>query len=125
MGKPPGPMLEDYSEVIRQHQVFVLERQGELTGVVVLIEQAQGILLDNVAVQPRGQGQGYGRQLMEFAENEARNQGFRSIDLYTHECMIENIEMYKKLGYVETDRRTERGYQRVYMRKSLVAGKVT
>jgi ribosomal protein S18 acetylase RimI-like enzyme len=124
MGKPPGPMLDDYSEVVRKHQAFVAELDDQVVGVLVLILQDDGILLDNVAVPPEYQGQGLGRKLVEFAESEARNQGFSHLDLYTHECMTENIEMYKRLGYIKTERRTVRGYQRVYMRKFLpkVAG---
>lgn len=119
MGKPPGPMLDDYSEVVRKHQAFVAELNGQVVGVLVLILQDEGILLDNFAVPPEYQGQGFGRKLVEFAESEARNQGFSHLDLYTHECMAENIEMYKRRGYVNTERRTVRRYQRVYMRKSL------
>lgn len=119
MGKSPGPMLDDYSEVVRKHQAFVAELNGQVVGVLVLILQDDGILLDNFAVPPEYQGQGFGRKLVEFAESEARNQGFYHLDLYTHECMAENIKMYKRLGYVNTERRTVRGYQRVYMRKSL------
>ena len=77
------------------------------------------MLLDNVAVHPDRQGEGLGRQLMEFAENEARKQGYSSLELYTHESMTENIGLYEYLGYTETDRRTESGYRRVYMRKNL------
>lgn len=119
MGKSPGPMLDDYSEVVRKHQAFVAELNGQVVGVLVLILQDDGILLDNFAVPPEYQGQGFGRKLVEFAESEARNQGFSHLDLYTHECMAENIKMYKRLGYVNTERRTVRGYQRVYMRRSL------
>lgn len=119
MGNPPGPMLDDYSEVVRKHQAFVAELDGQVVGVLVLILQDDGILLDNVAVPPAYQRQGLGRKLVEFAESEARNQGFSHLDLYTHACMTENIEMYKRRGYVETARRAVRGYQRVYMRKSL------
>lgn len=119
MGKPPGPMLDDYSEVVRKHQAFVAELNGQVVGVLVLILQDEGILLDNFAVPPEYQGQGFGRKLVEFAESEARNQGFSHLDLYTHGCMAENIKMYKRRGYVNTERRTVREYQRVYMRKSL------
>ena len=77
------------------------------------------MLLDNVAVHPDRQGQGLGRQLMAFAENEAAKQEYSSLELYTHESMTENIGRYESLGYVETDRRTESGYRRVYMRKDL------
>ncbi len=112
-------MLDDYAQVIWQHDVFVLEVDQSVIGTVVLIRKGQGILLDNVAVDPAYQGKGCGRRLIEFAEAEARRQGFAQLDLYTHECMRENIAMYKRLGYAETERRSEHGYERVYMRKRL------
>ncbi len=119
IGKPPGPMLDDYSQVVLQHQAFVAEADDQVVGVLVLIRKHNGILLDNVAVRPEYQGRGLGRRLIEFAESEARKQGFTQLDLYTHERMTENIDMYKRLGYVETEPRTEMGYQRVYMCKPL------
>ena len=57
--------------------------------------------------------------LIEFAEAEAQREGFQSIYLYTHEKMTENQALYAKIGYVEFDRRTEKGLARVYMRKPL------
>jgi ribosomal protein S18 acetylase RimI-like enzyme len=56
---------------------------------------------------------------MRLAEGEARRLGFTTVTLYTNEHMSENIELYKKLGYMETERKMEQGYQRVYMRKAL------
>jgi ribosomal protein S18 acetylase RimI-like enzyme len=108
MERLPGPMLDDYGQVIRQHQVFVAEQQSKVIGVVVLILKGRGILLDNVAVHPAQQGKGLGGRLIALAEAESRRQGFTELDLYTHERMTENINMYKKLGYFETERRTER-----------------
>lgn len=37
MGKPPGPMLDDYTDVIQQHMVSVAEVDGEVAGVLVLV----------------------------------------------------------------------------------------
>jgi GNAT superfamily N-acetyltransferase len=119
IGKPPGPMLEDYAQVIRQHQVFIAELDGTFVGVLVLALTDEGFLLDNVAVDPHRHGQGIGRALLEFAESQARRAGYKSIYLYTHEKMTENRALYTKIGYVEYDRRTEKGYSRVYMRKQL------
>jgi len=56
---------------------------------------------------------------LQFAENEALKQGFTDLDLYTQESMTENIGLYEYLGYIETDRRTKKGYRRMYMRKNL------
>ena len=112
-------MEDDYSQVAVQHEAFVAEENGEVVGVLVLIRQDSGMLLDNVAVHPDFQGRGLGRRLIELAETESRKHGYAHLELYTHERMTENLEMYNALGYVETARRIENGYQRVYMRKAL------
>jgi ribosomal protein S18 acetylase RimI-like enzyme len=115
--KPPAPMLDDYAKVIRQHDVFVLTVCEKIIGVLVLIKQEEMLLLDNVAVHPDYQGRGLGQRLITFAENEAMNAGCKTLTLYTNEQMTENIELYKKLGFVETERKADQGYRRVYMRK--------
>jgi len=119
IGKPPAPMLEDYAKVIQRHDVFVLNVSEKIIGVLVLIKQERSILLTNVAVHPDHQGQGFGRKLIAIAEEKARNVGFDAVTLYTNEQMTENIELYKKLGFEETERRLEKGYHRVYMRKTV------
>jgi N-acetylglutamate synthase-like GNAT family acetyltransferase len=119
IGKPPGPMLEDYAQVMQARDVSVAERAGTVLGVVVLDRTDEGFLLENVAVHPSSRGTGVGRLLLEFAEAEARRQGYPSIYLYTHQKMTENQVLYAKIGYVEYDRRSEKGYDRVYMRKRL------
>ena len=119
IGKPPGPMLYDYVEIVRNHLVFVVEAGRSIVGVLVLTNVGDGIMLDNVAVHPSHQGQGVGKRLMVLAEDEAMKQGYTTIQLDTHEKMIENISMYENMGYVELERRREGGYDRIYMRKQL------
>ena len=119
MDKPPGPMLDDYAQVIARHRVFVIARQAEIAGVLVLIDRDGGLLLDNVAIHPDRQGEGLGRRLIAFAEAEARRLGHGALDLYSHETMTESIALYLTLGYVETERRVVRGYRRVDMRKEV------
>ena len=120
MGKKPGPMLDDYTEVIARHRVFILDGPDGLAGILVLIATKQGLLLDNVAVHPDHQGRGLGRRLIAHAEAEASRLGYAALDLYTHESMTENIALYGALGYVEVERRVVGGYARVYMRKSII-----
>lgn len=119
LGRRPAPMLDDYEAVIRDHDVHVLVAGERIVGLLVLIPQGQGLLLDNVAVHPDYQGRGWGRRLVALAEAAARRGGAAFIWLYTNEKMTEDIRLYTRLGYVETERVTVQGYRRVCMRKEL------
>lgn len=119
IGKPPGPMLDDYARRIAGGQVWVVDEAGVVAGILVLEDQPDALLLDNVAVRPACQGSGHGRTLLAFAEAEARRRGYHTIRLYTHRLMTENQALYRRLGYVETGRATEKGFDRVYMVKAL------
>jgi N-acetylglutamate synthase-like GNAT family acetyltransferase len=119
IGMKPGPMRMDYAHEIREHRVFVVEDAGQVVGSLVLDITEEGFLLDVIAVDPGWWGKGVGKLMLKFAEAEARRQGFESIYLFTHEKMTENQALYKKIGYIEYDRRLEMGLARVFMRKSL------
>ena len=120
IGKPPGPMLDDYAKRIADGVVSVLgEADGAIVGLIVLLPKADHLLLDNIAVRPDRQRRGLGRALIAFAEAEARRMSFTELRLYTHEAMSENIALYARLGFEETGRGHEAGYDRVFMRKSV------
>lgn len=124
MGKPPGPMLDDYDQRVADRQAWVLEEGGALAGVLVLEDTSDGaLLLDNVAVDPSAQGRGHGRALVAFAETEAGRRGHGEMRLYTNVLMTENLALYGRLGFRETGRVSEKGYERVYMAKA-TAGQV-
>jgi ribosomal protein S18 acetylase RimI-like enzyme len=118
IGKPPGPMLDDYIRLIDEGAVSVLEAPDRvLAALIVLLPKADHLLLDNIAVRPDHQGQGIGRRLITFAESEARRLGYGELRLYTHEKMTENIALYTRLGFRETGRGREAGYDRVFITK--------
>lgn len=119
IGKKPGPMLDDYARRVADGSVWVMAEGDSVVGLVVLLPADDYVLLDNIAVDPACQGQGIGRALMAFAEQEARRRGFREIRLYTHQMMHENVVLYPRLGYEETGRGEQDGYARVFFCKRL------
>jgi hypothetical protein len=117
IGKPPAPMLADYPSLIAAERVWIAERQAETIGVLVQYGRTTASH-ETVAVHPRHHGTApVGR--CSFAGAEAVRRGFASVHLRTNSRMTENQLLYPKIGYVEYDRRTEAGYDRVFYRKAL------
>jgi GNAT superfamily N-acetyltransferase len=91
IGKPPGPMLDDYTARVAEGSVRVPEDARGLAGIRVLLPQAGHLLLDNIALAPERQGEGVGRRLLAVAESEALQRGFDELRLYTNAAMHENV----------------------------------
>ena len=119
IGKPPGPMQLDFLSEIRARHVWVAQVEQATVGVIVLYATEHGFYIDTVAALPARQGQGVGKLLLTFAEDEARRRGHSSIYLCTNSKMTENQVFYPRIGYVEYERKHEGGYDRVYYAKAL------
>lgn len=120
IGRQPGPMTADYAALIARQVVWVVpEPDQAIAGVLVMLAQPGALFIENVAVHPRRQGLGLGGRLLAFAEQHARAIGVAEMRLYTNAKMTENIALYEHLGFEQTDRRVESGFQRVFMRKRL------
>jgi GNAT superfamily N-acetyltransferase len=121
IGREPSPMTTDYAGEVRAGRAWVAEDGGQAVGIVVLIPQADHLLVENIAVRPAAQGSGTGRRLLAVAEEQARHLGYDEVRLYTHEAMTENIAYYPRRGYTETHRGGQDGYRRVFFRKQLAS----
>lgn len=119
IGKPPAPMLVDFPTIISGGKVWVAEADHRVAGVLVQYATEHGFYIDTVAVLPGLQGTGIGRALLIFAEDEAQKRGFSSIYLCTNVKMTENQVFYPKIGYLEYERKTDEGYDRIFYRKQL------
>jgi ribosomal protein S18 acetylase RimI-like enzyme len=118
-GVRPGPMDTDYAEAVARAEAWVAEFEGQIAGFLVLEAADDHLLLENVAVRPGFQGRGVGRRLLELAEERAETLGLPVIRLYTHAVMVENQRLYERYGYVETERRRDHGFDRVFFEKRL------
>ncbi|MGO4388795.1 GNAT family N-acetyltransferase [Microvirga sp. 2YAF29] len=119
IGKPPAPMNADYRQLVDEGDVWVLELDGDVVGLMILKLEADHLLVSNVAVSPAHQGRGLGTKLLAHAETQARQRGFGEMRLYTNELMHENLAVYAKLGWSEYDRSEQDGFRRVFLKKEL------
>jgi GNAT superfamily N-acetyltransferase len=117
VGRRPAPMADDHAGHIARGDQWVAHEDGALVASVVLLERDDHLVVENVAVAPDRQGQGQGRALLAFAEDEARRRGVRELRLYTNAAMTDNLVFYPRLGFTEVERRCEHGFDRVFFVK--------
>ena len=99
IGREPKPMTADYAAAVIHHRFDLLHFDGSLAALIETIQEADHLLVENVAVLPAFQGRGLGRRLMAHAEDLARAEGLGEIRLYTNQRFAENVALYRKLGY--------------------------
>ncbi|MDE3155794.1 MAG: GNAT family N-acetyltransferase [Acidobacteriota bacterium] len=119
IGRKPSPMLADYPALIGLEAVHIVRDGDDVTAVLVLRPADDHLLIENVAVRPAYQRRGLGSRLLAFADERARALGLPELRLYTHVLMVDNQRLYRARGFVETGRRTENGFARVYMTKEI------
>jgi ribosomal protein S18 acetylase RimI-like enzyme len=105
IGTAPRPALEDYRPRIERGEVWILQTETDLIGVLVLERRSDALFVYSIAVRPSQQRRGYGRLLLGFAEQQARLLGLREVQLYTNDQMTQNLRLYRSCGYVEAGRR--------------------
>ncbi|KEO51856.1 GNAT family N-acetyltransferase [Thioclava pacifica] len=120
IGRPPAPMLADRRSELAH--LWVCENADEIVGYVGLIAQdgpRVALQIEPIAVDPAKQGQGIGGKMMAFAEAHALSLGADRLMLYVNAAMSESRALYAHLGFLETDRRVEDGFDRVFLEKAL------
>ncbi|MDH3631560.1 MAG: GNAT family N-acetyltransferase [Gammaproteobacteria bacterium] len=119
IGREPAPMVADFAASIGKSHLYVAQEDDKIVGFVVFYARQDHAHLENVAVTPGFQNRGIGRKLIGFVEQQAQQDGYNRIELYTNASMSENLELYPRLGYQQIDRRVEDGFDRVYFSKTL------
>ena len=97
---------------IERRELYILEHDGSVAGVVTLNEQQESeyrkvrwqfsgkaMVVHSLAVAPAFQGQGCGRELMRFAHGYARGQNYTTIRLDAFSSNPRAVALYERLGY--------------------------
>ena len=119
IGRELPPMVADFPAEVAAGRVVVIGTAGAVDGYMIAWPETDAYFIDNIAIDPARQGEGLGRQLMDHAVGEAKRRRLSAIRLYTNAAMTENLSIYAHMGFVETHRAREKGFDRVYMRWDL------
>lgn len=80
-------------------QVWVVADGPDIKASVGLMPDGSGWQLIKLYVHPLAQGQGLGRHLLAFAEDEARRRGAQGLSLWSDTRFVKAHALYEKNGY--------------------------
>lgn len=120
IGRAPAPMTADFAAHLDRDLVWVIAapKDAKIAGYAVICTKLDGAWLESIAVDPAFAGQGIGARLISAIEDDLRAKTDR-YSLYTNALMTNNIAWYQRLGFRQTEMRSEDGFDRVYFEKSL------
>lgn len=114
------PTAEVFEEDIRNHSLFLIKgemsEEDEIIGIIVfdrnqspeygkinwITKEENALVIHRLAVNPKYQGQGYARKLMDYAEEHGRKENYKSIRLDAYTGNSKTISFYEKRGYIKT-----------------------
>lgn len=100
LADPAEDVVADY---LRRGVCYGGFLDGKLIGEFVLLPTRPfTIELINVAVDEAFEGKGFGKQLVKYAIETARQQGFRIIEVGTGDAGIGQLALYQKCGFTMT-----------------------
>jgi GNAT superfamily N-acetyltransferase len=113
-------LFERGTFLMKEETGLVKEEDGEPVGCVYVEPSGERAYLGLLSIVPARQGAGLGKQLNAAAEQYAREQGCRWMDLRVVSPRAEQLlPVYRKLGYAETGTQE---YPAVLMEKMAIPG---
>ncbi len=109
------PSKEVFRNDIKLQQIWIIKDSNTIIGIIVLTEienieykniewltkNTKNLYVHRLAVHPTFQGKGYAQKLMDFAENYAKENNFKSVRLDTFSQNQRNQEFYEKRNYTK------------------------
>jgi len=88
------------------HRLYVVESENSIIGTFALItvqqlshNGAKSMIIEDIVVSSERQGQGIGKQIMDFAANEAQSNGCYKMILSSGNARTQAHNFYENLGY--------------------------
>jgi aminoglycoside 6'-N-acetyltransferase I len=91
---------------ITNKEYFVLEQDGAVVAIMSLKKRKNKVSIDTLAVKKEFQGKGLGSQLVEFAKQYAKDNGFKSLHAYSF-AEYNAVNFYLKQSFEYFDRTRE------------------
>ena len=99
IGREPLPMAADYETALRQHRFDLLYKDGVLAALIETITRDDHLHIQNLCVSPKFQRLGLGRQLLNYAQEMAKQKNLPALRLDTNKYFTGNVDLYLRHGF--------------------------
>ena len=110
------PSLEKLEKDISREELYVFQKDSKIIGIIVitpikdeeyvpidwLSKTENNLYIHRLATHPDHWGEGYAQELMNFAEEKARENNYESVRLDTFSKNSRNQQFYETRGYHKT-----------------------
>jgi GNAT superfamily N-acetyltransferase len=86
--------------VLEREIVFVAEVEGAAAGYVAVEQTEVTVRVDQLFVSPEHEGEGVGRQLLEYAEGYAISEGAQALQVVVSSADRRAVDFYRGRGFV-------------------------
>ena len=100
----PKDAWSNLSDYVDERNLYVLQEDKAILGVLCLTEANDHIYVDTIAIHPDHQGRRLGSDLMQEAEIIAESRGCPFVRLHTPEVMLDLLRFYEARGFKEMKR---------------------
>jgi RimJ/RimL family protein N-acetyltransferase len=98
-------LLADPSETVINSYInrswcFAAKKADRIVGIIVLMPtRPETVEIVNIAVTKHKQGKGYGKQLVQYGIQFAKEKGFKTIEIGTGNSSLDQLAVYQKCGF--------------------------
>ena len=110
------PTTEVFENDILNNSLYLIRHEDGILGIIVFDENQSPeysqidwaskdervLVIHRLAINPKFQGHGYARKLMDYAEEYARNKGYTAIRLDAYTGNPRTLSFYEKRDYKKT-----------------------
>lgn len=119
IGAEPLPLQADYAQVFATHEVWLAERGGALSGMMILFARIDDLYIWSLATAPAAQHGGIGNAMLDAAHERAWQLQRARLRLVTAEKLIDNVAWYQRRGFTIEEIATRQDRRIVHMVKEL------
>jgi ribosomal protein S18 acetylase RimI-like enzyme len=94
------PSIHQINDYLQSGICYVARLENEVIGVFVLNQiTPSSIEIKNIAISELFQGNGFGKQLLQFAEEVSQQSGYKKLIIGTGNSSIAQLALYQKAGF--------------------------